>query len=199
MDKRSRETLRRVEQNVLALTEMWIGASQDDSRPRGGFASSKGTDYSKLGRCIDHNTRLTTLMVYIDGFGSIIFPNRDFVEGLRGNSTIYDLHINCDYTNIVGGIRQEILNAYQENNNLSVLRIQQAGLQNGGDHLIGDVLRRCTNLNQIRLPLCNISNEQIVPIVDAIRGHTSLWLVELDLNRKCPLCGNIFLASRSKL
>ena len=77
----------------------------------------------------------------------------------------------------------EILNAYQENNgHLTNLAIAYTDLQNGGDGLIADTLRRSTNLKQLRLPHCNISNEQLLPIVEAIREHTSLE----ELN----LCGN---------
>ena len=74
----------------------------------------------------------------------------------------------------------EILDAYKENNgHLTHLAIIYTDLQNGGDILIADVLRRCTNLKQLRLPHCDLSNEQLLPVAEAIREHTSLEMLYL--------------------
>jgi len=81
---------------------------------------------------------------------------------------------------IAGGVGQEILKAYQENNShLTRLNITDTNLQSGGDRAIVDTLRSCRNLQSFELKYCNITNEQLLPIVDAVRGHR---LEELSLS-----------------
>ena len=76
---------------------------------------------------------------------------------------------------------QQILDAYQENNNLTLLRINN-GLQNGGENAIATTLRNCTNLKQMCIARCNITDE-LLPMVDAIRGNRSLEELDLSGNR----------------
>ena len=83
---------------------------------------------------------------------------------------------------IAGGVGQEILQAYQENNSqLTDLSISDTNLENGGDRVIGDTLRSCRNLQKVYLTFCGITAEQLLPIADAIRGHR--MLEELNLRR----------------
>ena len=79
-------------------------------------------------------------------------------------------------------MRQKILEAYQENNNLTELRINNADLQNGGDEVIVTTLRRCTNLKHIYLYCCDIPDQQLLPVIEAIRGHASLEMLDLSGN-----------------
>jgi hypothetical protein len=100
MDNRSRETLRRVEQDDATLMELWIGSGHDrtfmtlmEEHRYVGFASSLGSDYSKLGEYIGESKHLKKLVVYSHGLESIPFPSREFARGLQRNSSIRDLHI----------------------------------------------------------------------------------------------------------
>ena len=74
MNNRSRETLRRVEQDDATLTEIWIGSGRifltlkARRCPDGVFASSQGSDYSDLGAYIGENTKLTALRDLHRGF-----------------------------------------------------------------------------------------------------------------------------------
>ena len=107
--------------------------------------------------------------------------DRGFYDGLKANSFISNLELYCNYITIAGGVGQEILKAYQENNSqLTNLIIGHASLQNGGENIIGDSLRSCRNLQKVVLNSCNITGEQLLPIVDAVRGHRILE--ELILN-----------------
>ena len=42
--------------------------------------------------------------------------NNEFNDGLKRNSSIHDLRLGCRNHSIVGGVVEEILMAYQENN-----------------------------------------------------------------------------------
>ena len=86
----------------------------------------------------------------------------------------------CRGHNIAGGVGQEILQVYQENNShLTYLIVKNARLQSGGDRVIVDTLRCCRSLQRIDLNYCNITDEQLLPIVDAVRGHSMLEKLQL--------------------
>ena len=90
------------------------------------------------------------------------------------------LELWCNSRNIAGGVGQEILKAYQGNNShLTYLSICHANLQKGGDRVIVETLRSCRNLRNIILDFCNIIDEQLLTIVDAIRDHSMLETLQL--------------------
>ena len=53
----------------------------------------------------------------------------------------------------------------------------------GGDTIITTTLRMCTNLIKIELFDCNITGEQLLQMVEAVRGHRSLAILDLESNR----------------
>ena len=63
MDKRSRKTLRKIEQNYASLRELMIGRRFVGISFTGAFTSSDSEDYSRLGAAIGNNTHLTRLEV----------------------------------------------------------------------------------------------------------------------------------------
>ena len=181
MDSHGQETLRRVEENDADLTTLWIcGAYRD-----GIFISTDGDDYSRLGAAVGENTHLTSLVVVLDDAYALDVANDRFYDGLKLNSSFQFLHLHCQNSNLAGGVGQKILEAYQENNssNLTEIRISGMGLQNEGDQVIATTLRRCTNLNELHLQLCNITNEQLLPMMGAVREHRSLEEFGLSDNR----------------
>ena len=89
----------------------------------------------------------------------------------------------CYFSDIVGGVGQKILEVYQANSNLTVIGIFNARLQNGGYQVVAATLRNCTNLKNIDLHECNMSDDQLLSIVGAIRGLTSLVVLNLHNNR----------------
>ena len=61
--------------------------------------------------------------------------------------------------------------------------IESASLENEAEHVIATTLRRCTNLQELELFGCNISDEQLLPIVETMRGRASLEILDLEYNR----------------
>ena len=175
MNEYNHRILHEVEQSN-GSTELWIGCP-------GGFNSGSGSDFSSLGTFIGQNTHLTKLTLDSLGMDSLDVANSLFYDGLKQNSSIHELTIYCRNLAIVGGVGQKILDAYEENNNLTLLRIDDADLQNGGENVIVTTLRSNTNLKHIYLNRCNITDEQLLPMVDAIKGHNLLEMLDL--------CGNV--------
>ena len=176
MDSRSQETLRRIQENDDTLTTQRIASAYN-----GGFNSSDGDDFSILGAAIGQNTNLTTLQIDL---AVLDVTYNEFYDGLKLNSSISELLLHCGNDNIAGGVGQKILEAYQANNNLTELSIHCANLQNGGDdHVTAETLRNSTSLRHIDLYDCNITDEQLQPILSAVRGHNSLERLLLHSNR----------------
>ena len=92
------------------------------------------------------------------------------------------MDLRCDQHNLIGGVGHEIFKSYQKiNNNLTRLSLNEAVLDNGGGNVITETLRWCRNLNTINLGMNNITDEQLLPIVDAIKGGCNTSLEELYL------------------
>ena len=104
--------------------------------------------------------------------------NKEFYDGLKRNSSIHELTL-CSYGNNIG-VGHEILKAYQQNGNLTLLYIEYAGLE---IEVIIATVRRCTNLKQICFSQYHMADEQLLPMVEAIRGHRLLEVLDLSMNR----------------
>ena len=72
----------------------------------------------------------------------------DFSDGLKHNYSIHSLVLHCDMHEI--GVGHEVLNTYQESNNLTRLCIARSDLQNGGDIAIAETLRGVYQSPRIR-------------------------------------------------
>ena len=178
MNNNSEETLCRVEQNDDEVTELWIGYPNID----GEFLSSDAGDYSRLGAAIGNNTHLTKLWITLNDEDPLDTANTEFFNGLKRNSSIKNLALHC--RNHVGGIGHEILKVYQKiNNNLTCLSIYEAVLDNGGDNVIIETLRWCRHLKMINLERNSITDEQLLPMIEAIKGHSMLEKLYLYGNR----------------
>ena len=106
--------------------------------------------------------------------------NNEFYDGLKQNSSIHKLTLAFWDMDIAGGVGQKILEAYQENNcNLTKISISHAGLQNGGENLFAETLRRCTHLQEVSLFNSNINDVQLSLFIEAIRGYRSLEQLSL--------------------
>ena len=186
MNSQSQETLRRVTQNDPLLTELTLD-DYIDCDDDGEFYSENSDDYSTLGAAIASNTHLESLEVTLSDDLPLGVADRGFYDGLKSNSSINNLRLWCDGQNIAGGVGQEILKVYQEfNSQLTVLGIYDTDLQNGGDRVIADTLRCCRNLHKVTVNNCNIADAQLLPIVDAMRGH-----MLMDLNFVGNNIGNV--------
>ena len=88
-----------------------------DSSDDGEFYSDNSDDYSTLGAAIANNTHLERLTVALsDDLPLTVAADRGFYDGLKSNSSISVVQLCCDGRNIAGGVGQEILKVYQENN-----------------------------------------------------------------------------------
>jgi len=132
---KSKETLQRIKQNDTTLTELQIcryTIKINRHHSSGQFA--KG-DFTQLGAYVGDNTSLTRLVCEEVNIGK-------FCDGLRRNSSIRQLVIGCSdgVDDVTSEVRRnpiasddaihEILNVYQENNNLVYLEIRHLLLQN---------------------------------------------------------------------
>ena len=188
MNTNCQETLRRIERNDDELTLLYIGYGNLD----GGFTSRYFSDYSRLGAAIGNNTHLESLLVFLDiddvDEGDVLdIANNEFFNGLKRNSSINILELSCgNNQTLVGGVGHEILKSYQKiSNNLTCLSIHSAVLGNGGGNAITETLRWCRNLYTISLGRNNITDEQLLPMIEAIKGgcNTSLETLALYGNR----------------
>ena len=177
MNDNSQETLRRVAQDDPSLTEL-ILSDNTIYDSDGKFYSYSSDDYSTLGSAIANNTHLENLAVTLSDDLPL---GRGFYDDLKCNTSIHELTLRLGLgLCIVEGVAHEILQTYQENNSqLTVLEISDANLRSGGDRVVVDTLRICSNLQRVTLNYCNITDARLLPIVDAIRGHR--LLEELDL------------------
>ena len=183
MDNNIQNILRRVTQNDPSLTTLILDNNNiygDDSFM---FYSDNGDDYSALGAAIANNTHLAKLEFTLSDDLPLTVANRAFYDGLKSNSSIHELILYCRSLNIAGGVAHEILKIYQENNNhLTVLRIYDADLQSGGDRVIVDTLRNCRNLQSLDLTGCDITDAQLLPMVEAVRRHHLLESLDVGSN-----------------
>ena len=119
MDSISQETLRRVESNDDTLTTLKIKNCNFDRNGR--FNSSDGRDFSTLDSSIGENTRMTKLVVVLNDDIALDVTDRGFFEGIKRNSSISELVLNCENRGVVDELVHEILKAYHTNNNLTRL------------------------------------------------------------------------------
>ena len=182
MNELSNETLRRIEQNDDSLELLYLGSEIDSYIS---FNSNVPSDFSRLGASIGNNTHLTQLDIDISEIpSSAVAEERGFFDGLKRNTSIRDICVYCYDSIVVGGVVHEILTVYQEKNNLTSLRIHGADWMGiGGDNTLANTLRSCTNLKSISLDSCSMADEQLVPIVAAVRDH--------------PMCENFSLYDNS--
>jgi len=185
MDAVSERTLREIEQNESYRTTLRICNSDAKT-----FTStSSDGNFSMLGEAIAINSHLKYLQVNI-GDIELKVTNRVFFDGLKSNSSIQGLQLHCRHINVsIGsGVGHQILKVYQENNNLTSLNIINSNLRNEGDIAITATLSCCTNITKLGLLHCNITDEQLIPILETIRDH-SYSLEHLYLSNN--LIGNI--------
>jgi len=181
LDEVSRNTLRSVEQNDTNFTELKIGSWDSNIN----FDSRDNVNFSRLGSFVANNTNLTKLDVELSSI-RLLSTDTEFYDGLNHNSSINYLWLwgyHCSLIGTNGGeVAQEILKVYQTNSNLTNFSVCRLDLHGGGS-IIANTFSSCTNLKSIYLKDCNINNEQLLPMVEAIRGHCSLEQFSLPTNR----------------
>ena len=174
------DILDKIEDNDPTMTVLKIGRNVHDDH-------WVYTDFSTLGVAVGENTHLKELNVDVHSLSGDMSAFQMLFDGLKDNSSICKLHIkgNNRNGNTLGDMGIEILRAYQANSNqLTHLTIEyfQPLQQNGGCGVVADTLSSCTNLKTILLYRCGVTDEQLIPMIDAVRGHRQLEEWELSLN-----------------
>ena len=174
MNERSRKTLSRIKKNDSTLDHLQIG--RDDVGAGDIFHSYKWDDFSKLGKALEKNTHVD--LISLRASPGLDKTNSIFYNGLKKNSSIRGLNLRCSHSNALdefiwfdNEVVHEILRVYQQNNNLIHLGMYAAShtLQNGGEIILAATLRHCTNLKKIHLQDSNITDEQLLPLAEAMR------------------------------
>jgi len=187
MDDNSEDTLLEIEQNSDIFPCLQIGGSSYDE---GAFNSEDSDDYDKLGTAIGNNTNLKKLS--IDNFNNNVTlstTNEGFYEGIRHNSSITELnllYIVCDrhrQNSTLTNVALELLGACQEKNILTKLQINTMPLVYTGDvfRFIGG-LRGFKKLREFTFVHSRLTDDHLLPMVEAIRGHASLERINLMNN-----------------
>lgn len=195
MDAVDKETLRRVEENDAELTHLFIGVDkplEDDSDypssgPVGVFDSTVESNFSLLGDALKENTHVTSLLVETHHKTALTTGNLYFYGCLKDNSSIHELLLRFSMDNnhqgIVCGVGREVLNAYENSSILTRLLIRHSNLQNGGDNFLANTIKSCSNLQCVSFIYSGITDEQLVPIVEAIRQHHTVDELRLAGNQ----------------
>jgi len=94
-----------------------------------------------------------------------------FINGLKQNSSIKELYLRgvLFTENSIGRVGHEILKVYQENNNLTTLRIEAQFSR--ANQVIANTLKKCTNLKVIDLSHCRLRDQQLLEIVRSLKGN----------------------------
>jgi len=191
VNKRSRKTLRRLENNDSTLDIVQVGRDDFGAGDEYKFNSCNAKDISKLGKALGNNTHVRFLS--LEASHGLDETSSVFYNGLKQNSSIRSLFLGCSHRNASDGkfmwldneVVHEILRVYQQNNNLTYLSIHRANqfLQNGGNTILAKTLGHTTKLKKLHLQESNITNEQLLPIAEAMRGLRSLEELNLSQNR----------------
>jgi len=187
MDSRSKNTLLEIEQN--ALKYLHIGAHRLSSDGE----HSSADDYDRLGTAIESNTHLTKLQIgNLSDNVTLDTTNRRFYDGIRHNSSITELYLhsitpqpqsNIRY-NSIADAALETLKACQEKNILTKLHINTMPLMSSAEeNRFVESLRYLTNLRDITFIRSDITDEQLLPMVEAIRGYNLIDYLHLGYNR----------------
>jgi len=203
MDSRSKDTLLAVEQNSDELTSLEIGAHHLSS-DEGVFNTRDPGDYDKLGTAIGNNNHLKILHVS-NLYNNVTLKNtlnKRFYDGIRHNASITELYLNCitinrsqntiryncvhdiddgDCNNIFDAAL-EILKGCQEKNILTKLHIHTMPLVGSGEQIMTDILRGFTNLRQLTFVYSELTDDQLLPMAEAIRGYTLIEKLDLAYN-----------------
>ena len=185
MDDNSEDTLLEIEQNSDIFPCLQIGGSSYDE---GAFNSKDSNDYDELGTAIGNNTNLKKLSIdNFDNNVTLSTTNEGFYEGVRHNSSITELNlhfIGCDrHRQNITNVALEVLGACQEKNILTKLHINTMPLVYSGDVFrFIEGLRCFKKLREFTSVHSRLTDDHLLPMVEAIRGHASLEKINLMNN-----------------
>ena len=160
------------------------------------FISNDGNDYINLGQSIAKNTRVQKLRIHLKTMDQQILQikihdttgvdpmNKGLLGGIKRNTSIFKLYLDSGDINIDHGFGKDILQMYtqeKKKSQLISLSISNVTLKSGAEQIIASTFRSCTQLTNVRLSNSNITDEQLLPIIEAAREHLEQLI--LDKNR----------------
>jgi len=188
----SRETLRRIEENDDTLIELGICNNNDVVSSVGRYFTSRdGADYSTLGSYIERNDNLKTLYMELEDI-RLSVDDRGFFEGIKQTCSIHEFKLSgysergyTEENNPIGEVGCELLKTFQNNSShLTALHIWACDIGNIEERIIiNTTLSSCTNIKWMHFNHNNMTDEQLLPMAEAIRGHRSLETLRLNYNR----------------
>ena len=155
----------------------------EEQRPYcpGRFYSEDYNDFNTLGVAIGKNTHIKELV--INNETKLDITHNGFYEGINRNESINDLVFHCGTRNLIGGIQHKVLTSRQRHTkDLASLYINAAVLHNdneAGLQFIATTLRCCISLKNLTLYCCDITDELLLPMVEAIRGCNTLERLDI--------------------
>ena len=184
-EEHTEQILRRVERDDHTLTKLVIGGDDNSKYSQwAGIFQYGRPDWSRLGAAIADSTNLDELRVMLTDNVAVEVTDENLLNGFKQNTSIQKLFLDLRDHSIVGTIIHAILRAYQVNNNLTDINIEWCGRQTRDDHhIITSTLIPNTNLRRIKLIYSGITDEELLPMIDAIRGHCMLEYLDLCYNR----------------
>ena len=185
MDSISEDTLLAIEQNSNEVTYLQIGALSISGR--GVFNSRDSDDYERLGTAVGNNTQLTKLAIgNISNNVGLTTTNKRFYDGIRHNSSITELFLSAI---TYGGhnitdVALEVMRTCQKKNILTKLYMHSMPLMSSAvENRFIEGLRGFTNLREISYKHSDLTDDQLLLIVEAIRGYTLIEDLNLNYNR----------------
>jgi len=166
--------IRRIGRNDPTLTKLRINKETIFDNDEDEYESYSGNDFMKLGESIGNNTRIEVLCILLHDDGDDV---SDVVDGLKHNTSIRELGLWSNTNNPEAGVRQ-LFEMYQKKNSLTTLSIQYT-IIHPVSQVINNALSLCTNLKHISFGECNMTDNQLLPIVQAIKGHPILEVLNL--------------------
>ena len=171
------QILRRVKRDDHTLNKLEIGSYHEQ-----GIFKYGPPDLSRLGAAITNNTNLFGLEVDLDE-NVVEVRDENLLNGLKQNKSIQNLFLDCHNRSIAGTIIHVMLRAYHVNNNLTDIHIWHTIQTRDDHHIITNTLIRNTNLRKIYLMDSDITDDRLLQMVEAIRGHRILEHLALYGNR----------------
>ena len=148
------------------------------------YVPESAYDMGWLGCFVGRNNHLKEL--YIRYFNSAsIEIIESFFKGVRNNRSITRLDFCSCSMNLLDGKIFTIMGPFFENNNnLSRIIINDCDLEDDGWRLLALAIgsSKHKSLQDVSLTDCNISDEELVDIIDALRMHPNLTRFDIDGN-----------------
>lgn len=184
---KSRLALLRVEQNDPILTHLLICEPPTNVSTEGHHLAMTpiSTDGPALKRLIDgigDNIHLKDVRFDAPSGLANAVADAECFEALKKNTSIGSLGLSrCVLSH---GVGHEVLKAFEENGEyLRKLAVWRCGRMVESSRLtLCATLRGCTSLHDISLTACNIHDELVENLVEAIRGHEEVKKLDLHDN-----------------